>query len=233
MQELSTYHLLINASFFVKLILLLLLSASVASWTIIINRYLFFKHLKQKNTLFYKLFSKTDNIINLFNQKKDYFAHRIDSSNGLERIFMKGLVEYQATAQSQPASLEVHYEQSERAMDIVIDKESDKMTSNLTYLATIGSVSPYVGLLGTVWGIMHSFLSLGNVQQATLSMVAPGIAEALIATAVGLLAAIPAVVSYNYFNHFINRIVLEYQTFQKELRCSLERICHNKRESHV
>ncbi|PIE35361.1 MAG: protein TolQ [Gammaproteobacteria bacterium] len=141
---------------------------------------------------------------------------------GMERIFEAGFSEFGRLRRKTPSD-EIVMDGASRAMRISLSRETDRLEQHLSFLATVGSISPYVGLFGTVWGIMHSFTALGNVQQATLAMVAPGIAEALIATAIGLFAAIPAVIFYNRFATDVDRLVGRYENFAEEFATVLQR----------
>ncbi|HSH06287.1 MAG TPA: protein TolQ, partial [Burkholderiales bacterium] len=145
------------------------------------------------------------------------------SIGSLERIFEAGFREFTKTRSQRPNDSTAMVDGARRAMRATYQREMDHLESHLAFLASTGSVSPYVGLFGTVWGIMHAFRSLANVQQATLSLVAPGIAEALIATAIGLFAAIPAVVAYNRFSHDIDRLSIRFESFMGEFSNILHR----------
>ena len=141
----------------------------------------------------------------------------------MERIFEAGFKEFARLRKQDGISSEAVMEGAQRAMRVALSREVDFLETHLSFLATVGSTSPYVGLFGTVWGIMNSFRSLGTVQQATISMVAPGIAEALVATAMGLFAAIPAVIAYNRFSHDIDRLAIRFESFMEEFSNILQR----------
>jgi len=147
---------------------------------------------------------------------------------GIEKIFLAGYKEFSRMRQSGHVDPVVQVESAQRAMRIELSRELDRLDENLSFLATVGSTSPYVGLFGTVWGIMNSFMSLGNVKQATLAQVAPGIAEALIATAIGLFAAIPAVVAYNRFSTRLDKLTGRYELFVEEFVVLLQRQAHTQ-----
>ena len=148
-------------------------------------------------------------------------------SNGIENVFRAGFREFNRLTQSDKTDPDAVMEGADRAMRVAHSREIDKLETNLSFLATVGSTTPYIGLFGTVWGIMNSFIALGSVKQATLAMVAPGIAEALIATAMGLFAAIPAVIAYNKFNHSVQKIENQYDNFVEEFSGILHRKAHS------
>ena len=150
------------------------------------------------------------------------------STGSLERIFEAGFREYTKLHTQRAADPSVLVDGARRAMRATYQREMDRLEAHLVFLASVGSVSPYVGLLGTVWGIMHSFRGLANVQQATLAAVAPGIAEALVATAIGLFAAIPAVVAYNRYSHDVDRLAVRFESFMEEFSNILQRQAHNR-----
>lgn len=209
----SLWSFFSNAGPVVKLVMFILLAASILSWTLIIQRGLFLKKMQKIAGLFEERFWSGTDLNRLY--ANIISRNEQDDGLGLAHIFHTGYREYTHLHQR-------HYEPDrvmqgvERAMSVAENKEIDKLESNLSLLATIGSTSPYIGLFGTVWGIMSSFQALGQVQQATISMVAPGISEALIATAMGLFAAIPAVIAYNRFTTSIDRLANHYASFKEE-----------------
>ncbi len=148
-------------------------------------------------------------------------------STGMEKIFEAGFKEFAKLRAQEKTQPDAVIEGAQRAMRIAMNKEIDVLETNLSFLATVGSTSPYVGLFGTVWGIMNSFRALGNVQQASISLVAPGIAEALIATAMGLFAAIPAVIAYNRYSNDVERLISRYDIFMDEFSSILHRHAHS------
>ncbi len=206
--EISIWSLVLGASWIVKIVLFLLLAASVWSWSIIINKSSLLKNAKSTSDRFIKQFWSGADPAQLYRSLKG-------ESEGVVALFQAGFKSF-LKFQETPAKAAIIIEGVERSMRVAFSRESDRLEHNLTILATIGSVSPYVGLFGTVWGIMSAFVALGGVEQATLSMVAPGIAEALIATAIGLFAAIPAVIAYNRFLASIEAELNEYENFQDE-----------------
>jgi biopolymer transport protein TolQ len=221
--DLSIFHLIINASFVVQFVMLILLAASVLSWTFI------FSKRKELNQAF-KVTDEFDEVfwsgIDLATLYKQLTAHGFEAK-GIEKIFLAGYKEYSRMNQKEGIDPTIQVENAQRVMRIELTKEVDKLDETLSFLATVGSTSPYVGLFGTVWGIMNSFRALGDVKQATLAHVAPGIAEALIATAIGLFAAIPAVVAYNRFSTRLDRLAGRYELFVDEFVVLLQRQAHS------
>jgi biopolymer transport protein TolQ len=203
-----TYFL--NAGLVVKLVLLLLVGASIASWTYIIQRGFYLKDVREAMQEFEHAFWSGNDLSKLYAETKR------GNVQGLEAIFHAGFKEFLRLRKQGGASPESMMESAKRAMRVAQMHEQDNLEMHLPLLATVGSTSPYVGLFGTVWGIMLSFRALAHVQQATIAMVAPGIAEALIATAMGLFAAIPAVVAYNRYSNDINRLLNRFDAFQEE-----------------
>lgn len=220
----SFVQIIFGASFVVQLVMLILVLASVVSWT-----YIFAKRNELKGALltadaFENRFWSGIDLADLYKQ----LSAQGYASEGVENIFVAGYREFarlRKNSDIEPARL---VESSQRAMRIALARELDNLDERLPFLATVGSTSPYVGLFGTVWGIMNSFRALGNVQQATLAMVAPGISEALIATAMGLFAAIPAVIGYNRFVTRTERLANRYEVFMEEFVSLLQRQAHAK-----
>ena len=200
-----------HASIIVKLVMLLLLMASIASWTVIFQRGSLLKHAYQALDSFEGRFWLTENLNHYYQQ-----LTQREGQQGLESLFVSGFQEFLRFSQ-QPGVEAYHImEGANRAMRVASSRQLDKLELGLPFLATVGSVSPYIGLFGTVWGIMITFHALGGTSQATMSMVAPGISEALIATAMGLFAAIPAVIGYNRYAAKVERIAARYEAFQEE-----------------
>lgn len=216
----SLFSLFEQASLLVKMVMLLLLAASIVSWALILQRWQLFATARRNLEAFERIFWSGTELNKLYQQ----FAHdRRVGTGGAESIFVAGFKEFvRLRKQSgiQPAAV---MEGSQRAMRVAMAREVEHLETHLPFLATVGSISPYIGLFGTVWGIMNSFRALGAVQQATLSMVAPGIAEALVATAMGLFAAIPAVVAYNRYANRLQGLVNHYETFLEEFTSILHR----------
>ncbi len=218
MNEMSFIHLIVNASIPVQFVLLILLLASVFSWALIYIKWNFLKQSRLEAKTFEGRFWSGINLSDLFGQ----LSARQEKRLGLEAIFENGFREFARARKADLDAVET-INASHRSMKVSTAREIDALENNLSYLATVGSVSPYIGLFGTVWGIMESFRSLAGVQQATLAMVAPGISEALIATAMGLLAAIPAVIAYNSFATEIDQLVVRYENFLEEFTGILQR----------
>lgn len=211
--DMSLLSLLLNASFLVKLVMLLLLAASIYSWNIIFQSGKFLRSSKSSADDFEGTFWSGVDLNKLYTK----LSARERTLNGLDAIFVAGFKEYVRMKKQHVTNSETILEVMQRAMRISLVNEQSKLESNLPFLATIQSMSPYIGLFGTVWGIMHSFRQLGAVQQASLSMVAPGIAEALIATAMGLIAAIPAGIAYNRYITKVDDLGMKYRMFAEEL----------------
>ena len=220
--NLSFISLVLSASFVVQLVLLLLLAASIGSWAIILR----------KHRVLIKAVSGSDSFESSFWSGGDLTAIYREISRGSEPptdmagVFEAGFRSFKRLAEQPGLSAGQIVEGAQRSMRVAQMREMDRLEHNLATLATIGSTSPYVGLFGTVWGIMNSFSALGNVQSATLSMVAPGIAEALVATAMGLFAAIPAVIAYNRYANQVGRLEVRYDTFAEEFVTILQRHAH-------
>jgi biopolymer transport protein TolQ len=216
--EISILNLFLEASVVVQFIMLLLLTTSVVSWAYIFQRNAVLKAAtKEMKTFEDKFWSGAD--LNKLYQELSARAQL----TGLPLIFCSGFKEYVRLRKTSGALSEAIMDGTYRAMRVTMSREVDELEARLPFLATVGSISPYVGLLGTVWGIMNSFIALGQVKQATLAMVAPGIAEALIATAIGLFAAIPAVVAYNRFSNRVEKLENAYGNFMEEFSAILNR----------
>jgi biopolymer transport protein TolQ len=220
--DLSIISLVRNASILVQVVMGLLLAVSVMSWTMIFQRWRVMKKARIAAEEFEEKFWSGGDLGSLYNQ---ITSGRYDNS-GMATIFEAGFKEFARLRKQQSIDTKAVLEGSQRAMRVALTRETERLERSLPFLATVGSTSPYVGLFGTVWGIMNSFRALGNVKQATLAMVAPGIAEALVATAMGLFAAIPAVVSYNRYATDLERLVSRYETFIDEFSSILQRQAH-------
>ena len=218
MNDHSLLTLIINASIPVQLVMLILLAASVFSWALMYVKRGYIRQSQAEASTFEGKFWSGINLSDLFSQ----LSSRQERRYGLEAIFENGFREFARARKAELRNSEV-VRSAHRAMKVSMAREIEQMENNLPFLATVGSVSPYVGLFGTVWGIMESFRALAGVQQATLAMVAPGISEALIATAMGLLAAIPAVIAYNKFTSDIDAMVVRYENFLEEFTGILQR----------
>ena len=220
--DLSLIALVLNASLPVQLVMAILGLASFVSWTMIFRKHFVLGRAVRAADTFEDQFWSGIDLVEVFNR----IDVRRAGANGMERIFHAGFKEFARLRGQKAVEARDILTGTERAMRIALGREVDYLELNLSFLATVGSTSPYIGLFGTVWGIMNSFRALGNVQQATISMVAPGIAEALIATAIGLFAAIPAVIAYNRFAHDVERLHNRYDAFVDEFSTILQRQAH-------
>ena len=218
-QDLSIVSLILHASIPVQLVVLLLIVVSVASWAAIFRKFFSLKRTRALNDEFERDFWSGTSLNELFASA----AQNARLAGPMERIFASGMREYQKLRERHITDAPTLLDGARRAMRASFQREMDETESNLSFLATVGSVSPYVGLFGTVWGIMHAFTGLAVLAQVTLATVAPGIAEALVATAIGLFAAIPAVVGYNRFAREIDKIAIALETFIEEFSNILQR----------
>jgi biopolymer transport protein TolQ len=218
-QDLSIVQLMLNASWVVQAVVLLLVVVSVISWAAIFRKVFAIRQVRAHNELFEREFWSGTNLNDL------YLAAAQSARHGgpMERIFASGMREYQKLRERRITDNGALLDGARRAMRASFQRELDALETNLSFLGTVGSVAPYVGLFGTVWGIMHAFTGLASLVQVTLAAVAPGIAEALVATAIGLFAAIPAVVAYNRFAHDIDRVANAMETFMEEFSNILQR----------
>jgi len=218
-QDLSVLSLFVNASLLVKLVMAILLAVSFTSWYWIFRKSFAIRMARRKTDEFEREFWSGGDLNSLFHSA----ANDRHNSGALARIFESGYREFNKLKGQKTLDAKDIIDGSRRAMRATYQRETDDLESHLAFLATAGSVSPYVGLFGTVWGIMNAFRGLANVSQATLAHVAPGIAEALVATAIGLFAAIPAVVAYNRFAHDIDRVSIRFESFMEEFSNILQR----------
>jgi biopolymer transport protein TolQ len=216
--DLSIVRLVLQASYVVQFVLLLLGAASLVSWSIIFRKRMMVRRAQQDADRFENSFWSGGDLVPLYRQIESR-----GGATGMESIFESGFREFARLRQQGGVATDMLLEGARRGMRVAQIKEIDRLEHSLATLATVGSTSPYVGLFGTVWGIMSAFSSLGNVQQATLAAVAPGIAEALVATAIGLFAAIPAVVAYNRYADQVSRLELRYDAFMEEFSTILQR----------
>ena len=221
--DMSFFHLITNASIPVQAVMLMLVIASVMSWTMIFKKRVWLNRAKHAADAFEEQFWSLEELTPLYQQVNERRAE----ATGMELLFEAGFREFVRLQNNRGAIPDVVMEGAQRAMRVALNKEVEELEVHLSFLASVGSTSPYVGLFGTVWGIMNSFRALGNVQQASISMVAPGIAEALIATAMGLFAAIPAVIAYNRFSNDVERLVNRYDTFIEEFSAILHHQAHS------
>ena len=219
--DLSIVHLLLNASVLVQLVMILLLATSMVSWTMIFRKRAALQEARVAADEFEGRFWSGKDLNALYAQ-----IARRERTEGVEAIFEAGFKEFARLRQQTGIEPMDMVEGAQRTMRVALSREIDKLEVNLPFLATVGSTSPYIGLVGTVWGLMNSFRGLSNVHQATLAVVAPGIAEALIATAMGLFAAIPAVIAYNAFASNVERLISRYDAFLEEFSTILQRQAH-------
>lgn len=216
--DLSVFQLIADASLFVQAVMLILVLASVVSWTLIFSKSHIFRNAHKESKAFEDRFWSGADLPTLYEKVS---AKR--NLAGMEHMFVAGFKEYIRLHKNRKVSPLSISDTALRSMKVALSREIDFLERYLSFLATVGSTSPYIGLLGTVWGIMNSFRALSEVQQATLSAVAPGIAEALIATAMGLFAAIPAVIAYNRFSDQADRLITRYDNFVEEFTALLQR----------
>lgn len=216
--EISFWGLFWEASFIVQLVMLTLLGLSIASWAIIFQRRKILAEAEAQTKKFEDRFWSGVDLSRLYSE-----ITARQTVDGLEALFKDGFKEFARLKKNSIGTAQVYLEGTHRAMRVRMSREVEDLERHLSFLASVGSISPYIGLFGTVWGIMNAFLALGEVQQATLNMVAPGIAEALIATAMGLFAAIPSVLAYNSFAHRVEKLEGSYINFTEEFSNILHR----------
>jgi biopolymer transport protein TolQ len=216
-QDLSIVSLVLNASLVVQLVMVGLLVTSLISWSVIFGKLFALKRVRAQGEEFERDFWSGRNLNELYQG-----ATSKPKTAAMERIFASGMREFMKLRERR-LDAAAQIDGARRAMRASFQRELDVIESGLSFLASVGSVSPYVGLFGTVWGIMHAFVGLANMTQVTLATVAPGIAEALVATAIGLFAAIPAVIAYNRFSRDIDRIAIQFETFIEEFSNILHR----------
>ncbi|MEW8026868.1 MAG: protein TolQ [Candidatus Thiodiazotropha sp.] len=217
--DLTITHLILNASPVVQFVIALLVFASVSSWSMIFDRMRILKSAGRAADEFEGRFWSGGDLAELYRQ----IERETDEESGMAAIFRAGFREFARLRTKGHKDPMAMVQGAQRSMRVSLNREVDRLEHHLSTLATIGSTSPYVGLFGTVWGIMNSFTALGNVKQATLALVAPGIAEALVATAIGLFAAIPAVVAYNRYSNDVERLNNRYDDFVEEFATILQR----------
>ena len=217
--ELSIIPLILQASLLVQIVMAILLLISIGSWSTIFRKYFQIRDERHSTLRFENDFWRDRDLGALYHQIRDGKGKH----GSLARVFESGMGEFLKTRQQKPNDVQAMLDGARRAMRAAYQREMDSLERSLAFLASAGSVSPYIGLFGTVWGIMNAFRGLANVQQATLASVAPGIAEALVATAIGLFAAIPAVVAYNRFSYDIDRLATHFDSFMEEFSNVLQR----------
>ena len=221
--DLSILTLVLHASLVVQIVMALLVVGSLASWTVIFGKFFGLAKIRTANDDFERTFWAGRNLNDLYADATKTGDGGQGPESPMERIFASGMREFWKLREKRVVDTGALVDGARRAMRASFQRELDLIESNLSFLASVGSVSPYVGLFGTVWGIMHAFTGLANLQQVTLATVAPGIAEALVATAIGLFAAIPAVIAYNRFARQIDRIAIQLESFIEEFSNILQR----------
>ena len=214
-EQISLIDLVLHASFTVQLVMGILLIASMLSWYMIVQRFIYFRNAHDEMYQFEERFWSGIDLSRLYREGTEHVAEG-HAMLGMESIFRAGFKEFSRLAQQADMDSEALVEGSRRAMRVAMMREEERLERHLAFLASVGSTSPYIGLFGTVWGIMHSFRGLANATQATLATVAPGISEALVATAMGLFAAIPAVLAYNRLAARVEVFSNRYDTFVDE-----------------
>ncbi|WP_206194040.1 Tol-Pal system protein TolQ [Serratia microhaemolytica] len=224
MTDMNILDLFLKASLLVQIVMLILIGFSIASWAIIIQRTRILNAASRNAETFEDKFWSGVELSRLYQESQP----RRETLTGSEQIFHAGFKEFIRLHRTNNHAAESVIEGASRAMRIAMNREIEALENHIPFLGTIGSVSPYIGLFGTVWGIMHAFIALGAVKQATLQMVAPGIAEALIATAIGLFAAIPAVMAYNRLNLRVSKLEQNYDNFIEEFTAILHRQAFSK-----
>ena len=226
-ENLSILALITNASILVQAVMTVLFLMSVLSWIMIVQRGLFLNAAQRNFREFEDTFWSGVDLNKLYLELSER-AKEDGAGDGIENVFRAGFREFTRLAQMDKADPDAVMEGTDRAMRVALSREEEKLSTHLPFLASVASVSPYIGLFGTVWGIMNSFRGLAMVQQATLATVAPGISEALIATAMGLFAAIPAVIAYNRYAAQVETINGSYYTFSDEFSSILHRQVHSR-----
>ncbi len=220
--DLQVWQLVLQASWMVKGVMAILLLASLSSWMIIFRKRQLLARAEKGAQDFEERFWSGADLTQLY----EAIGRNATDNSGMERVFEGGFREFSRMREQKKIAPDVLVEAAQRAMRIALARETERLEHHLSYLATVGSTSPYIGLFGTVWGIMTSFHQLANVNQATIAMVAPGISEALIATAMGLFAAIPAVITYNRYSNQVERLEMRYDNFKEEFSSILQRQAH-------
>jgi biopolymer transport protein TolQ len=216
--EISFFHLFLEASILVQFVMLTLLAFSVICWAMIFQRRKIIRMAGAELKTFEDKFWSGADLSKLYSE-----ISKQPQAQGVESLFVAGFKEFARLRKSNIDNPQIIIDGTNRAMRVALSREVDSLETHLPFMATVGSISPYIGLFGTVWGIMNSFIALGAVKQATLQMVAPGIAEALIATAMGLFAAIPAVIAFNRFSHKVEKLENSYGNFMDEFSSILQR----------
>jgi biopolymer transport protein TolQ len=220
-EQLSIFELVANASLLVQLVMAVLVLASLTSWVMIFQRWFYLRRVAGEVDSFEDHFWSGIDLRAFYTELEEE-----EELTGIETLFVAGFKEYARLSEQSGTDTDAIMQGVQRAMRVALNREEEKLETHLAFLATVGSTSPYIGLFGTVWGIMNSFRSLANMSQATLATVAPGISEALVATAMGLFAAIPAVIGYNRFSARVEVLMKRYDTFGEEFAAILYRAAH-------
>ncbi|QEP43146.1 protein TolQ [Ectothiorhodospiraceae bacterium BW-2] len=228
-ESMSVISLFLEASLVVQLVMLLLLAASLLSWVFIVERWRIFTQARGANYQFEERFWSGVDLVELFRSS----SQRRHELMGMEAIFEAGFAEYARLRKQNSSDVAMIMDGAQRSMRVALNRELDRLEVRLPFLATVGSTSPYIGLFGTVWGIMNAFRALGVADQATLAMVAPGIAEALVATAIGLFAAIPAVIAYNRYSSELERLESRMEIFKEEFAMLLQRQAATRKRDEI
>ena len=223
-EPISILNLILNASVVVQIVMAILIMASLVSWVMIFQRIFVLSSIRRMANVFESEFWSGKDLRTIFIEIESVEADPI----GIEHLFYSGFKEFTRSRQQYGTQAERIMQNVQRAMRVALSREEERMEASLPFLATVGSTSPYIGLFGTVWGIMNSFRGLATVNQASLSVVAPGISEALIATAIGLFAAIPAVIAYNRYSAQVEVIMNRFEAFSDEFSSILNRSIQNK-----
>jgi biopolymer transport protein TolQ len=229
-QSLSILHMISNATLVVQLVMAMLMLASVVSWALIFQKWKIIRQARNSADEFEDSFWSGGDLSKLYTE---WGGKEASAEGGMASIFIAGYREYSRLYNKEGIKRSEVTDGVQRAMRVALAQEIEDLEGGLSFLATVGSTSPYVGLFGTVWGIMNSFRSLGMMKQATIASVAPGISEALVATAMGLFAAIPAVIAYNRFSNHVERLVLRYEMFMEEFTSIVSRQTYQKQDPNV
>ena len=223
-EPISILHLILGASVVVQIVMAILIMASLVSWIMIFQRIFVLSSIRRMANVFESEFWSGTDLRSIFIEIESVDADPI----GIEHLFYSGFKEFTRSRQQYGTQAERIMQNVQRAMRVALSREEERLEASLPFLATVGSTSPYIGLFGTVWGIMNSFRGLATVNQASLSVVAPGISEALIATAIGLFAAIPAVIAYNRYSAQVEVIMNRFEAFSDEFSSILNRSIQNR-----
>jgi len=229
-QSLSILHMIMQATLVVQLVMAMLMLASVVSWALIFQKWKMIRQARKAADDFEDSFWSGGDLGNLYSE---WGGKEASDEGGMASIFIAGYREYSRLYSKEGIKRSEVTDGVQRAMRVALAQEIEDLEGGLSFLATVGSTSPYVGLFGTVWGIMNSFRTLGVMKQATIASVAPGISEALVATAMGLFAAIPAVIAYNRFSNNVERLIMRYEMFMEEFTSIVSRQSYHRKSGNV